>query len=206
MSQICNGGGGGGQLGRTLGETPIGLSLEALTEYEVEQGSASLANSLRSILSAISAVELRAPTMVSSHVEAALEACKIAVNHYATVMNIDPNRGASEKEKHALRSVNLHESLQRWSAENLIPDLVKSAEEVEKAAATGNPAALLEVFNSRLVSASKHLEAIYQGPLISNKVIQWEIWRATSVLIDVLMTGQMIAIINREANALLESA
>lgn len=205
MSQICNGG-PRPTPGRTFGEVPTGLSLEALTEYEVEQGSASLANSLRSILSAITAIELRAPTMVAPHVEAALEACRIAVKHYNTVKDIDPDRGATEKERYSLRSLDFSNFLQRWDAENLIPDLAESAEDVRVAAATGSPAALLEVFNNKLEKATKCLEAIHNGHLASNKVIQWEIWRATSVLVDALMTGQMIAIVNREADALLGSA
>lgn len=186
--------------------TSESTSLSEITEYEVEQGSAALANSLRHILSAISTIELHVTPMVPSYFEAALESCRTAIYHYKMVSKIDPNHGSDTKEQIAIRSLDLSNALERWNKHWLIPDLFHVAQELEVAASGGQPAKLLEVFTSRLQNATEYLEKLVTSPIImDNRTLQWNTWVVTSLLVETMMAGQMVAIINREAREKMES-
>lgn len=200
MSQICNKISDG--FDPLTPEFPRGASLAAITEYHVEQGSAMLSSCLRSIASAISAIELHKPAAVRAHIQGASEACKIAVAHYRTVQEIDPNRGATDSEIGALQALDIENAFARWTSYDLIPDLAQCVKDVSIAAKDGGPAAMLNVFNHRLEKANQCLQSVLGSGLTSNHIIQWEIWRALSTVTEALLTGQMIAIVYREATSL----
>jgi hypothetical protein len=207
MSTICNGGPPDPKPKPNVKPSGLITTEPSLaTEYEVEQGSAALANSFRSILSAVSAIELHAIPTVPTYFQAALEASKVALQHYEAVIEIDPNRGADQHEQAAIRALDLSSAIERWNNQNLVPNIGNAVEELRRAAVSGHPAKLLEAFTIRLRKTVQYLDKLNGSPPLNNKAIQWDTWVAISMLVDTMMTGQMIAIINREARELLDSA
>jgi hypothetical protein len=121
-------------------------TLAQRTELEVELGSASFAESFKSVFSAIAALEYQEYAVVNTHIESALDAIQGTQGHYGNVLEIDPNRGMNEVERTSLASLDLKNALERWTQTGLVPDIQTSVRDVVQAAATGNPADLLQVF------------------------------------------------------------
>ena len=175
------------------------ISVSRRTEFEVENGSAALADSIKSIMSAISAIELHAPGMVASHVSSALEATRVGVRHYNNVRDIDPERGLNDSHRSAIQSPDIEKAAGRWRSMHLTPDLDAVVDELKDAAATGKPSELLRIFESRLHDLSSYLESLEKAMPTTPEDMQWDIWVTTSKALETLLVGQMVAMIHREA-------
>jgi hypothetical protein len=197
MSEVCNKGGGGGT--RVTNRVADNINASALTEIEVESGSAVLTSAISSVMSAIAAIELHENELIPVHIEAALDDVRTAQWHYDVVQKIDPERGSTVAEKEALKSLDLSGSLSRWIKAQLIPDIQLIVEELEIAAKSGNPSELLKVFTRRLDDAEKVLIKVHENQSKLHADIQLELWEVTTALVDVLIAGQGVAIVNREA-------
>ena len=196
MSQACNTG------PRIDKSAPANINAWKRTEFEVESGSAALANSFQSALAAIAAIELHTPGTVSSHAESALAATKIAQKHYQNVFDIEPERGLSQSHREAIQRLDLTSCVRKWAETGLVPNLETLAEDIKRAAATGKPSELLVVFTKRLGIVEERLQALVQTRPTQLEDLQWQVWMATSALTEALMAGQMVAIVHREADAL----
>jgi hypothetical protein len=174
------------------------------TELEVELGSASFAEGFKSLLSAIAATEYREFSLIEGHMASALDAIQATLKHYATVLEIDPDRGMTKEEKDALASLELKDVSERWIAQNLYPDFQKTLHDITQATATGNPAEMLLVFTERVERVERLLKDA-QGNHEKPKVIHL-IWSISTALVDALMAGQLVAVVNSEAHGRLQAS
>ena len=181
---------------------PDTSTLAHRTELEVELGSASFAESFKSVFSAIAALEYREFTLMNAHIASALDALQGTQFHYSNVLEIDPNRGMDEAGLSAFRALDLSSALERWTGAGLVPDLQESARAVIQAAAKGSPSDLLQVFTSRVEVAKELLKKSEEETLVnagSSKSVE-ALWLVTSAMVNALIAGQLVAIVNRESH------
>ncbi len=195
MSSICNVGGPV----RPVNIVPDDINLAALTELEVESGSAALAGAVSSVMSAIASIELHENELIASHMESALDGLRSAQWHYDAIGRIDAERGATSEDRIFLKALDLSSAPSRWKAEGLIPDVDLALEELVKASKSGQPSMLLEVFTRRLNTAERVLQEIHDEKPTSTSDLQLASWRATAALLDAVIAGQGLAVLNRES-------
>jgi hypothetical protein len=194
MSQICN--------VVKPDFAPNATNLTERTELEVELGSAAFAESFKSVLSAVAAIEYGEISLIDSHIASALDAIQATELHYKAVLEIDPNRGMAQEDRKLLSRLKLDNALERWVQTNFVPDIQTSVHDVVRAAATGSPEKLLQVFTGRVAKAKALLyEARQRSSLQTDSAGRVAmLWSLTSAMVDALIAGQVIAIVHLEAS------